>query len=131
MKTGSRKVRAWLLMLLPGIIIAGSFAVLGQFDLAAGIACGCALWVASSSVLGLCTREITLPTSTWRRVLFVLIHVAKYALIALALYTVVRHSQTSLLGLAIGYTIGMAGYIAAQFADSRADAQDNDAASVS
>ena len=117
METGSRKVRAWIFMLLPGMIIAGSFVALGRFDLAAGIACGCVLWVVSIGVLGLCTREITLPAKTRRRVLFILIHVAKYALIALALYAVVKHPQISLIGFAIGYTVGMAGYIAAQFAD--------------
>lgn len=104
-------------MLLPGMTIAGCFAALGRFDLAAGIACGCVLWAVSIGVLGLCTRQITVPTRGRRRVLFVLVHVAKYALIALALYAVVKHPQISLIGLAIGYTVGMAGFIAAQFAD--------------
>ena len=105
-------------MLLPGMTIAGCFAALGRLDLAVGIACGSGLWVASSSVLGLCTHEITLPRTTRRRVLFILIHVAKYGLIALVLYAVVRHPQISLIGLTIGYTVGLAGYIAAEFADA-------------
>jgi len=130
-KTGSGKVRAWLFMLLPGITIAGSFVVLGRFGLAIGIVCGYVLWIGSIGVLGVCTREIIVPITRRRRLFFVLIHVAKYALIALVVYAVVKHPEISVTGLAIGYTAGMAGFIAAQSTDSGADVEENDAASVS
>jgi len=130
MKTGSRKVRVWILMLLPGVTIAGSFVALGRLDLAAGIACGCVLWAASIGVLGVCTREMTTRGTSTRKVVFILVHVAKYALIALAVYAAIKHPQISLVGLAIGYTVGMAGYIAAQFADLGTHSESDGAAPI-
>ena len=107
------KPRSWLLAVLPGILIAGFFAGIGRLAVAAGLVCGVLLWAFGILLLVVCTTEVTAARGGRRRLLFLLLHVTKYGLIGAAIYGAVKYPEIDIVGLAGGYTIGLAGFIAA------------------
>ncbi len=115
------KPRSWLLVVLPGILIAGFFAGIGRLAVAAGVLCGVLLWAFGVWLLVVCTMEVTATPGGRRRLVFVLLHVAKYGLLGAAIYGAVKCPQIDVVGLAGGYTIGLAGFIAANLTASERD----------
>ncbi len=115
------KPRSWLLAVLPGILIAGFFAGIGRLAVAAGLICGVLLWAFGILLLVVCTTEVTATRGGRHRLLFLLLHVAKYGLIGAAIYGAVKCPQIDIVGLAGGYTIGLAGFIAANFTATERD----------
>jgi len=117
------KPRSSLLAVLPGRLIAGFFACIGRLAVAAGLVCGVLLWAFGAWLLVVCTREVIGTRGGRRRLLFVLLHVAKYGLIGAAIYGAVKCPQIDVVGLAGGYTIGLAGFVAANLAARKRDSR--------
>jgi len=117
------KPRSWLLAVVPGIIIAGFFAGIGRWAVAAGLLCGVLLWVFGAGLLAVCTSEVTGTGGRRRRLIFLLVHVAKYGLIGAVIFGAVKWPQLDIVGLAGGYTLGLAGFIVAHLVASERDSQ--------
>jgi len=98
------------------MIVAGLFVGIGRFGLAVGFAGGVVLWLLSSRVLTLVTGRIMTARTARQRAIPIVAHLAKYAAICALVWCAARYPQIDLVGLAGGYTLGLAGFIVTNIA---------------
>jgi|LSQX01.2.fsa_nt_gb hypothetical protein len=109
-----RIFRPWLVALLPGMLIAGLILGLGPRDFGLGVLCGVVLTVFSQAILSLCVSGITSSGSCKRTVLLAGAHFGKYLLVAIVFYGAVRHPQIDSIGMFLGITLGVGGFVVSQ-----------------
>ena len=113
-KSAIRIYRPWLIALAPGIVIAVIVWSIGQRDFGIGILCGVMLTVASQAILSFCVSGITSPGNWKRIVALVGVHLAKYLLIAVAIYAAVHHPQVDSIVMFAGIALGVVGFLVSQ-----------------
>lgn len=106
--------RIWVISLAPGIIIAGLIVGTGRLEFGLGVLSGTVLAVGSQGVLTLLVHRITTPGNWKRTTAAIAAQFVKYLLIGLAVYVAVHHPHIDSIGMFVGITLAVAGFVAGQ-----------------